>query len=494
MKRVKYILGFGVSIVFIFSFVLLAAVWCWGNDHKFIIDIYLPAGQWNDEVFYYKQISAMVKYGIPQGYFGYNEMTAAHLTFGAWSVILLLPYYLWGKMFGWNQLSPILANLSMITISLGLFYYWVRPKVRQMLLYFVLIASMPVITRYIISGTVETLFFMAAILFAGLQRKLEKDYKNSILILYYILIGLFSLGRPYIIGFLIIPFSFWYKKNKKASVALSVLFVGVVVISYFIINKNFCAPYIVSIINSDFMDVLHDQGFLSLIVFLFSKYGMGIKDIISYVISSIHTGGLGELYLVYLITFAVLLIENIYKKCRNKQMLMAIIVSFVILSAIILLSSVNTGGRHLLMVVIYGILILCLEADTKILFGLAIMLWVIEIIIPKEEYIYQIPYQDEGIVYQNEMIKEQLQKVMLLDKEIGWKNTVDWIVDNDYSICYFIPDGFGINICFNSIEIDKLKARYVLIGNESGLLEELDENMKEIWKGNGYVLYFNNFQ
>ena len=36
-------------------------------------DIYLPASDWNDELFYYKQVESMLEYGYPQGYFGFNE-------------------------------------------------------------------------------------------------------------------------------------------------------------------------------------------------------------------------------------------------------------------------------------------------------------------------------------------------------------------------------------------------------------------------------------
>lgn len=41
-----------------------------------VTDIYLPASSWSDEVVYSKQLSAVVQYGAPQGYFGFNESHA----------------------------------------------------------------------------------------------------------------------------------------------------------------------------------------------------------------------------------------------------------------------------------------------------------------------------------------------------------------------------------------------------------------------------------
>ena len=52
-----------------------------------IWDAYIPASEWNDELFYYKQVEGMVKYGYPYGYFGFNESHARVLSFAAWSPV-----------------------------------------------------------------------------------------------------------------------------------------------------------------------------------------------------------------------------------------------------------------------------------------------------------------------------------------------------------------------------------------------------------------------
>lgn len=52
--------------------------------------VYLPASEWNDELFYYKQVEGILSHGYPQGYFGFNESHALKLSFAAWSPVLVL--------------------------------------------------------------------------------------------------------------------------------------------------------------------------------------------------------------------------------------------------------------------------------------------------------------------------------------------------------------------------------------------------------------------
>ena len=58
-------------------------------DGKTLFDVYLPASPWNDELFYYKLTEGVLEYGVPQGYFGFNESHGRYLSFAAWSPVLL---------------------------------------------------------------------------------------------------------------------------------------------------------------------------------------------------------------------------------------------------------------------------------------------------------------------------------------------------------------------------------------------------------------------
>ena len=57
-------------------------------EGRSIGQVYLPSSEWNDELFYFKQVEGIVNYGFPRGYFGFNESHALQLSFAAWSPVL----------------------------------------------------------------------------------------------------------------------------------------------------------------------------------------------------------------------------------------------------------------------------------------------------------------------------------------------------------------------------------------------------------------------
>lgn len=74
---------------------LAVAIFCL-RYHQDLFSYYLPNSLWNDEVIYFKTIEGIKEFGIPQGYFGYNESHARMGTFGAWSPVIYLFDAMWG--------------------------------------------------------------------------------------------------------------------------------------------------------------------------------------------------------------------------------------------------------------------------------------------------------------------------------------------------------------------------------------------------------------
>ena len=48
--------------------VLCCLVYCAAQGRS-LAEVYLPCSEWNDELFYYKQVEGIVNFGYPQGYF-----------------------------------------------------------------------------------------------------------------------------------------------------------------------------------------------------------------------------------------------------------------------------------------------------------------------------------------------------------------------------------------------------------------------------------------
>ena len=85
-------------------------VFCFRYNQDFF-QYFLPNSRWNDELFYYKTIEGITRYGMPQGYFGYNESHALVGTLGAWSPIIYTFDAIWGAYSGGTCIPLLLQEL-----------------------------------------------------------------------------------------------------------------------------------------------------------------------------------------------------------------------------------------------------------------------------------------------------------------------------------------------------------------------------------------------
>ena len=108
---------------------VLCILFC--NGFKFELSILQPV--WNDEIGWYNQVAAVIEYGKPLGYYGYNGTHAQIGTWGAWGIAPLLPYAAFGKIFGWGLSSMALANIFFLCLAMLLLVIMTRPSVTQTL-------------------------------------------------------------------------------------------------------------------------------------------------------------------------------------------------------------------------------------------------------------------------------------------------------------------------------------------------------------------------
>ena len=110
-KRFALILKALAALVFP---LLMCLIFCLIKGHS-LKDVFLPSSEWNDELFYFKQVEGTVGYLYPRGYFGFNESHADLLSFAAWSPVLVTPWILWGLFSAgifYPRLSAILCFLA----------------------------------------------------------------------------------------------------------------------------------------------------------------------------------------------------------------------------------------------------------------------------------------------------------------------------------------------------------------------------------------------
>ena len=268
--------------------VLCCVVYC-AAQGKAIGQVYLPESEWNDELFYYKQVEGIIHFGYPQGYFGFNESHALKLSFAAWSPVLVFPWVLWGLAFGWNLMSPIVCNIVLMTLCCFLFVWLVKPGWRQLGVLSLLFCLFRPFVRYMLSGMPEIICFVMLILFYALAINYLNGEKAWKLALLLVMGSVMTLMRPYLLLFLLLPMYFWVRKGKWKGMIGSALVLLSTVILYACIKHYLGAEYFAPLFFTDWITAFFERGLFGGLRFMLGKlYYMGIS-FMQYVVESFHS-------------------------------------------------------------------------------------------------------------------------------------------------------------------------------------------------------------
>ena len=112
-KRLSYIFPAAFILLPAILFGVITLIQCGGSAGGFS----LPMPKWNDEAAYYELIKTWLATGMPKGYWGFEGGHAILGTGSAWSPAILLPYALWGEIFGWTYGSAGAATVVFLCIA-----------------------------------------------------------------------------------------------------------------------------------------------------------------------------------------------------------------------------------------------------------------------------------------------------------------------------------------------------------------------------------------
>ena len=190
----------------------------------------LPMPQWNDEGAYYELIKTWLATGQPLGYWGFNGGHALVGTGSAWSPAILLPYALWGMMFGWNYSSACFANIVFLMLAQLLFVLLTKADEKQLFRMILLQLCSVMIWLYLPTLMSELFRYALAVVLAGMLYRLyflpcKKTFRYLIVPLYLLaaiqVYIFFVFAIPlYICG--ILKGQSWWKKLLLSVAALLV--------------------------------------------------------------------------------------------------------------------------------------------------------------------------------------------------------------------------------------------------------------------------------
>lgn len=293
---------------------------CCAVQGRTLGEVYLPESEWNDELFYFKQVEGIISHGYPRGYFGFNESHALKLSFAAWSPVLVFPWIIWGLLFGWNLMSPIACNIFLMSLASFLFVWLVRPKWKQLGILTLLFCLYTPFVRYMLSVMPEVICFSMLIIFYSLAVNYlnrERGYKLALL---FLLSALMTLMRPYMLLFMLLPAYFWTVKSRWKGAAGSLAVFGVTLGSYALIKHYLGAEYFAPLFFTDWVSAFFEEGFFGGVRFTLSKlYYMG-RSFLGHTVQGIRTGlASGAFFAGYLACMAVLLGQSLadFRKLRR---------------------------------------------------------------------------------------------------------------------------------------------------------------------------------
>jgi len=478
-----------------------------------LFSLYVPNSINNDCLFYYKQVEGILAYGMPRGFFGFNESHALIGSLGAWSPVIYLPWVIWGRLFGWNYSSVLVSNLFCFSVSFGGFILLAKPKWREILFFGGSLILFPSVPIHFLNALPETILASFMVIFFGLAFYYLKSTKKRLFpVLLMTGIAVFlTLIRPYMVLLLFLPGYCAVKRRSTVGVCFIILAGIASLAGYVFLNRYFTAPYFSELYDLTALNYLKQGKITDSLRYMkktafrvLPEMGVFIKGAFGYGLTA------GTQYMVTVFSAVgstILCFGKKNERVRAVNLCFAGTATVLLAAIVLFLQKANEGGRHVWVFALTGILILCFnEWGIKAVVLRAGLLFMLIFFIFRGSFIptdYDIPVKNDEIKANVEYWNAAFAKKNAVPTgEDTYRNTVIWVltdeVDGQYVVTdhrelFGIPKGMGINCCLESYVKDNfkdIKCNYVASpsgGDISKLCEE--HGLEEIGRTSNVVIY-----
>ncbi len=497
------------SLLFIFSPLIGVILLCAFQGNSFF-NIFLPNSLWGDELLYFKQIEAIIHFGIPQGYFGYNEATASLLTFGAWSPILFLPHVVLGSLFGWSIYSPIIYNLVMVIFSLAVFVILTSPNLYQKICLTVFVCSYTFLSRFIVSSMMEALSFSALILLLSLFLYIIEFSKSSVAVYFYLGIALFfTMARPYYVIFIIPVLVYCFVKKKYPICFVSIVFSLLALLVFYWIEQNILSPRFEENLTQSTFDIFTHSGLLGVISHYINLIASGFVEMFTLFYYQDVFGMTSLVYFFTLFQISMLVATSINIEKKRREVKIALLaVAFTIILLIVIMFCfypVPNGARHIAAMAFVSVFIIARYNSKVGAINVALSFILFVLIAPfgkSYNYNFDIPFGTAQDIEAYTQTSEEMFKIMKNPiSENYWDNTVVFLTfkydsstaslsEPRFKPLYSIPIGYGINY----LDQDDYKTNQDFNSIMSGYIitsPEIAADSSALLSGDNYVLIEN---
>ncbi len=481
-----------IMIGAILSF-LLSSIFLYIGERQTIANI-MPS--WNDEDFYWQQIKAVLHYGQPLGYYGYDGSHAIIGNFGFHGFVILLPYILFCAVFGLQFNSIALANMILVSISIAVYCLLYRPGLKRLFVFSVYIFS-PMLLFYINTGMMEgeNYFFAITIALLMVYIKNNQAGKKATIVLGILIV--WALFSKVTWTLFIFPYVLIILKNKTklpalckcVIAALITMFSGIVGYSAFLLCS---ADYFKgSSLIEAYINIVYTEGLLQGIVFIF-------KNIFENIVSTWFKFDSPWICVCGLFVIGILIIAVWFFVFGRGDLFYGIPI-LVMAGYIIGVAFLYAGGgaavRTVYPAAVFAqvfILVILFDLEmSKIHWGTYMLSFIFFfagfILQYKGDYDYRTYYVRENIPLYEEIEKYMANIEVDALAASPWENTLVMAINSYPETIYelFMPTGIGINYYRDIPQVlTEFKAKYILLSNDN--LEDL-----EFLKEAGYIIIDN---
>lgn len=491
--------------------------------HKIKFGTGLPYPVWTDEATYCAILKTWATegchdfWGNALGYYGYNGEHAIIGHGSAWNSVVLLPYLLFIKVFGYGTSIIFFSNVFYLAISVLFFVLLSKPEVKNLIFLIVLEAVSAPVILYLSTDMTEILRFAYSILLAGLIYRLYEREKDNIVIRYILTpLAILLMMQAYIFFVFIVPVYMWgIFRKKKVWFRLLGVFLGSVISgggSYLLLH--FISSNYDTYKTDALLEALSSDDFVLAVKQVWWVIEAELDDAIPLLVYGAYGHGLIRWFLMAVVAvFVYSAIMSIVYAIMRKRYYTYLVSAFCILIfnvAFWTLYSIEpfTLFRSISIVALFSIY-LCIADKEKNDFILLVIMAVGMLFLPANEKDFS-----EGRYLSSENASE----IRILENNLSEHISVEDIDDAwgatallytmEPKVIASMPAGVGINLMFDDRIVDTAGYLFMSKRNDSELNaawleqsgEEIYKNNKElldieyniIWEDNSYILYKRN--
>ena len=321
--------GIDVKLILLYALFLLFPLvihqllfWLSGYGFKFFRIIPVL----NDEVSWWSQINAILTAGKPLGYYGYNGTHAPVGTIGAWGIAPLIPYVIFGKIFGWEIYSMAYANILFLSLGGFIFCLLAKPDRKQLRWIFVLYACSFFSIGYSMTAMAEGMRYAMGLVLIGMVVWLRNNppdlkalkIKNILMYLLILCFLYFSINVYLVFALMALPIAWFMLKKLKPLIrfAVSLVFTAGITLLAYKATFNVIAPYTSSFIKS-LIEVLQTEGIYKGLAMIFTSMMQYMLPVNLFTVAVLDSD-VAKCYMVIyhsiIILATVLLIKGLYEK------------------------------------------------------------------------------------------------------------------------------------------------------------------------------------